>query len=92
MTTFLDAAGVCIFVGPQPGPLCSVCEIMSAHLGESWDLERALEMGRSVISAEEDFNRRAGLPTGADRLPDFLYTEPLPPRGVVFDVEFGEPG
>ena len=39
-----------------------------------------------VLRTEIDFNTRAGFTELDDRLPEFFYTEPLPPSDEVFDV------
>jgi aldehyde:ferredoxin oxidoreductase len=42
-------------------------------------------LGKAILKTEHDFNLRAGFTNLDDRLPDFFYTEPLPPHNVVFD-------
>jgi len=43
-------------------------------------------MGIRCLTAEIDFNRRAGLTSEDDRLPDFFREEPLAPHEGKFDV------
>jgi aldehyde:ferredoxin oxidoreductase len=43
-------------------------------------------LGIRVLTAERDFNRRAGFTEKDDRLPEFFYKEPLPPHNTVFAV------
>jgi aldehyde:ferredoxin oxidoreductase len=43
-----------------------------------------------MIQLELDFNRRAGFTKEHDRLPEHFLTEPLPPKGPVFDVDDGK--
>ena len=40
----------------------------------------------TILSAERDFNTRAGFTSKDDRLPDYFKTEPLPPHDVTFKV------
>ena len=45
-----------------------------------------LELGKSVLKNERDFNTRAGLTAEQDRLPEFFHKEPLPPHNITFQV------
>ena len=44
-----------------------------------------LELGKSILKTERAFNIAAGFTNVDDRLPEFFYTEKLPPHNVVFD-------
>lgn len=85
--TALDTLGFCIFTGrvsladPDPVP-----EAVKAIAGwpASWD--DLLELGRTVLRRERDFNRRAGFTAAHDRLPGFMLREKLSPNDSVFDV------
>lgn len=44
------------------------------------------ELGKEVLRTEREFNVAAGFGPAHDGLPDFLYTEKLPPFDLVFDV------
>jgi aldehyde:ferredoxin oxidoreductase len=61
-------------------------ELLQGRFG--WDpaditLQR---LGRKTLVLEHAFNRAAGLATAADRLPEWMNMEPLPPHDCVFDV------
>jgi aldehyde:ferredoxin oxidoreductase len=43
-------------------------------------------MGIGAVRAEREFNIRAGLSPANDKLPEYVYTEPLPPTGEIFDL------
>ena len=47
-------------------------------------------LGIRVLSAEKEFNARAGLTKEDDRLPRFFYDEPLPPHNTVFCISDAE--
>ncbi len=47
-------------------------------------------LGIRVLTAERDFNRRAGFTQKDDRLPEFFYKEPLPPHNTVFSISDAE--
>ncbi len=55
-------------------------------LGLNISKDDYVQMGKEVLKAERDFNLRAGIGPEADRLPDWMTKEPLPPTNEVFDV------
>lgn len=87
LTGALDALGVCMFTGPAVGPVQTWAKILSAFTGQQWSFQRLLELSHGMIQLEREFNRRAGFARAHDRLPEHFITEPLPPKGLVFDVE-----
>lgn len=42
--------------------------------------------GREILQTEKDFNTRAGITAAADRPPEFMRYEKLPPHNHVFDI------
>ncbi len=42
-------------------------------------------LGQRILTTEIDFNRRAGIGIGQDRLPDFFTDEPVAPHNTTFD-------
>ena len=58
-------------------------DTVNAFLGKEID---PTKFGLSILKNERDFNARAGFTKHDDRLPEFFYTEKLPPHDVVFDV------
>ncbi|MGQ9732899.1 MAG: aldehyde ferredoxin oxidoreductase family protein [Candidatus Zipacnadales bacterium] len=87
MTGVLDALGICMFTGPQVSVVESYAALLTALTGEEWTFKKLCELAHDMIRLEHDFNRRAGFTRAHDRLPEHFYTEPLPPKGPVFDVE-----
>jgi aldehyde:ferredoxin oxidoreductase len=85
--TALDSLGLCIFTGrvslADPEPVEQAVRAITGWQAGWADL---LELGRSVLRRERDFNRRAGFTAAHDRLPEFMLREPLSPNGEVFDV------
>jgi aldehyde:ferredoxin oxidoreductase len=49
--------------------------------------EEVRRIAQDALWMERNFNLRAGLGPGLDRLPEFMAEEPLPPNDTVFDVE-----
>jgi len=55
-------------------------------LGTKWTADDVIKYGNDVLKKERAFNEAAGIGPAADRLPEFVYTEPLPPHNQIFDV------
>ncbi len=88
LTAFLDSIGYCLFTAyallEVPSAMEGMIETGKAMLGlEKLDPET---YGMKILKKELDFNKRAGFTKAHDKLPDFFYTEPLPPHKEVFDV------
>lgn len=83
----IDMLGLCLFARP---PLVADPGLAARLVGalHGWQVTREDLEGtaRSVLQLEREFNRRSGLGPETDRLPEYLYREPLPPHGVVFDI------
>ncbi|SDP74303.1 aldehyde ferredoxin oxidoreductase C-terminal domain-containing protein [Desulforhopalus singaporensis] len=86
----IDSTGYCLFLSfaalDQPEAMQYLLESMSAFTGADYTGESFMEMGRSVLKKELDFNRRAGFTQQDDKLPDYVMNEPLAPHDAVFDV------
>lgn len=88
VNSLFDSLGVCIFAGMCFGePQCSqaMADILTSYTGEEWTTEKLFEFGAQPLKLEKQYNREAGITADMDRLPDFLYNEPLDPTGAVFD-------
>lgn len=85
INTAFDATGLChltfLFKNPE-----TVMPLINAFYGVNWTMEDFMEMGKEMLRQERAFNLKAGIGPGADRLPDWMRTEPLPPTNAVFDV------
>jgi aldehyde:ferredoxin oxidoreductase len=84
----LDSLGFCIFTRP---PLFKdpkrMTTLVNALLGTDLTPDQLWEiMGINAVRAEREFNVRAGLSPAGDKLPEYLYVEPLPPTNEVFDI------
>ena len=61
-------------------------EEVNGVLGSNYSGDDLVAMGADILKKERAFNEAAGLGKEADRIPEFMRTEPLPPHNVVFDV------
>ena len=89
-TAAVDSTGLCLFVSfcvlDRPEALDAICEMINAQYGLSLTGDGVVELGKTVLRTERDFNTRAGFTNADDRLPMFFKEEPLAPHNVVFDV------
>jgi aldehyde:ferredoxin oxidoreductase len=84
----LDSLGFCIFARPplfkDPSRLST---LVNSLLGTDLSVDQVWEvMGVNTVRTEREFNLRAGLSPANDKLPEYLYLEPLPPTNEVFDI------
>jgi len=89
-TAFIDSSGHCLFIAFAILDIASGYEGMveecNGVLGTSWKSEDAAKIGAEILKKERAFNEAAGLSKEADRMPEFMKHEPLPPHNQVFDV------
>ena len=55
-------------------------------LGTGYTGDDVGAIGREILQAERDFNIRAGITAAADRPPEFMRYEQLPPHNHVYDI------
>jgi aldehyde:ferredoxin oxidoreductase len=86
-----DTLGACTFAGfgfaaaPE-----TIRDLLNARYGIAVDVDILKQLGRETLLLEREFNRRAGFTKADDRLPEWMYREPLPPHNAVFDVPDSE--
>ena len=73
----IDSAGLCMFA--QSGGLDNLFQAISAVTGRDFGNQEWQELGVRCLTAEVQFNRRAGLTKEDDRLPVMFYKEKLLP-------------
>jgi aldehyde:ferredoxin oxidoreductase len=89
-TAFIDSSGHCLFIAFAILDIASGFEGMMEEcngvLGTHWKSEDAAKLGGEILKLERAFNEAAGIGKEADRIPEFMKVEPLPPHNQVFDV------
>jgi len=89
-TAFIDSSGHCLFIAFPILDIASGFEGFvqecNGVLGTNWTAEDIVAYGANVLKVERAFNEAAGISAEADRLPEFMRMEPLPPHNQVFDV------
>ncbi len=82
-----DSLGACLFSGfGYAVSTSSIPDLLNARYGWEVDEEVLLELGRTALKLEREFNRGAGFTAEDDRIPKWMTEEPLPPTNAVFDV------
>jgi len=85
----LDTLGICIFAGmglAEKSMQEDLLQLINSKCSIELSLEDMWKIGIQVLINEKDFNKRAGFKNKDDRLPNFFYSEPLPPHNTVVVV------
>ncbi len=79
-----DSLGLCIFgmTVTNPNAEFLAAAINAAH-GTSLTKDFFEALGRETLRLEREFNRQAGFTEKDDELPEFFYSEPVPPTNHV---------
>lgn len=89
-TAFIDATGYCLFIAFPILDITTgfegVVETVNAMLGTSYTAEDVTRIGAEILKIERDFNLGAGIGKEADRPPEFMRYEKLPPHNQVWDI------
>ena len=89
-TAFIDSSGHCLFIAFAILDIADGYQGMideaNGVLGTNWTADDILALGGSILKKERAFNEAAGIGKAADRVPEFMKYEPLPPHNQVFDV------
>lgn len=89
-TAAVDATGLCLFVAfavlDNPTTLPAIIDMINSQYGLTLTADDVIGLGKSILTAEREFNKKAGFTKAHDRLPEFFQEENLPPHNVKFDV------
>ena len=93
-TAFIDSSGHCLFIAfailDLPDAFQGMIDECNGLLGTSWVTADVTRIGAEVLAMERAFNAGAGLDSAADRMPEFMKIEPVPPHNFVWDVSDAE--
>jgi aldehyde:ferredoxin oxidoreductase len=79
-----DSLGLCIFGMSVTNPNTAfIAEAANAAHGTNLTADFFEALGRETLRLEHEFNRRAGFTEKDDELPEFFYSEPVPPTNHV---------
>jgi aldehyde:ferredoxin oxidoreductase len=90
-TAALDSTGMCLFVAfpmlDQPETFQALIDLINACHGLKLTANDVIELGKTILKHEREFNFKAGLTSKHDRLPDYFKREKLPPHNITFQVK-----
>jgi len=90
-TAAIDSTGMCLFIAfailDQPETFQALLDMLNAFYGTELTGDGVVALGKTVLSAERDFNTRAGFTAAHDRLPRYFYTDPIAPHNQVFSMK-----
>jgi len=88
-TAAIDSTGMCLFIAfaalDNEQCLPALIDLINARFDIALTGDDVVNLGKYILKTERAFNIAAGFSPADDRLPEFFYTEPLPPHNVVFD-------
>jgi aldehyde:ferredoxin oxidoreductase len=89
-TAAIDSTGMCLFIAfpvlDQPETFNALVELLNGFYNINLTADDVTALGKKVLTAERDFNTRAGFTAADDRLPRFFEEEPLAPHNMTFQV------
>ncbi|MGA8572791.1 MAG: aldehyde ferredoxin oxidoreductase C-terminal domain-containing protein [Desulfobaccales bacterium] len=89
-TAAVDATGMCLFIAfavlDQPETFQALIDLINGFYGGNLDAGGVMELGKTILKIEHEFNTQAGFTKAHDRLPRFFKNIPLPPHNVTFQV------
>lgn len=92
-TAAIDAAGLCLFVAfavlDNEDGLPTIVQMINAQHGLSLTPDDVLELGKSILNNEREFNRKAGFTKMDDQLPE-MFNEKFPPHNTQWDFSTEE--
>jgi aldehyde:ferredoxin oxidoreductase len=90
-TAAVDSTGMCLFIAfpvlDQPETFQALLDMLNSFYGLSLTADDVTALGKSILSDERDFNRRAGFTAEHDRLPAFFRNERVSPHSKTFEVK-----
>ena len=95
-TAAIDSTGMCLFIAfaalDDAKCLPALIDLINARFDLALTGDDVVNLGKYILKTERAFNTAAGFTSVDDRLPEFFYTEKLPPHNVVFDFSDEEVG
>jgi aldehyde:ferredoxin oxidoreductase len=95
-TAAIDAAGLCLFVAfavlDNEDGLPTIVNMLNAQYVLTLTPDDVMELGKSILRDELEFNRRAGFTQIDDQLPE-MFNEEFPPHNSTWEFtpdELGE--
>ncbi|MEJ2513570.1 MAG: aldehyde ferredoxin oxidoreductase C-terminal domain-containing protein [Anaerolineales bacterium] len=82
-----DTLGACIFAGfGFSSAPHTIRDLINSRYGLTVEEDILQQLGKETLQLEREFNTSAGFTKADDPLPEWMYSEPVPPINPVFDV------
>lgn len=92
-TAAIDAAGLCLFVAfavlDNEDGVPTIVDMINAQYGLSLTPDDVVALGKSILSDEREFNKKAGFTKVDDQLPE-MFNESFPPHNTTWDFTTDE--
>lgn len=92
-TAAIDAAGLCLFVAfavlDNEDGVQTIVDMINAQYGLSLTPDDVVNLGKSVLRDEKEFNKRAGFTKVDDQLPE-MFNDKFPPHDTQWDFTTDE--
>lgn len=86
MVAVCDYCGLCFFVEPSAQNMERIAKLINARFGLDLTFDDVINLSKQLLSAEINFNDKAGISQKKNYIPEFFYKEELSPTGNVFEV------
>ncbi|MFX0176773.1 MAG: aldehyde ferredoxin oxidoreductase C-terminal domain-containing protein, partial [Candidatus Hodarchaeota archaeon] len=83
-TAVMDSMGCCYFIGPSYENMEIVADAINAMYNLNLRCEDIINIGKTILRTEIEFNKRAGIIQGMNDVPNFFKEEPSEPTGLKF--------
>ncbi|MFH0781829.1 MAG: aldehyde ferredoxin oxidoreductase C-terminal domain-containing protein [Pseudomonadota bacterium] len=88
-TAAIDSTGMCLFIAfaalDNVACLPALIDLINARFDLALTGDDVVNLGKYILKTEKAFNTAAGFTEADDRLPEFFYSEALPPHNLTFD-------
>ncbi|WP_022666262.1 aldehyde ferredoxin oxidoreductase family protein [Desulfospira joergensenii] len=92
-TAAIDAAGLCLFVAfavlDNEDGLPTIVDMINAQHGLTLTPDDVIELGKSILTNEREFNKKAGFTPVDDQLPE-MFMDEFPPHNTEWDFSTKE--
>jgi len=83
-TAVLDSLGCCYFIGPSFENMEIIANALNAMYDLNLKRKDVIEIGENILQTEIEFNKKAGIDTEFNDVPEFFREEESSPRDLIY--------
>jgi aldehyde:ferredoxin oxidoreductase len=83
-TAVLDSLGCCYFIGPSFENMEIIANALNAMYDLNLKRKDVIEVGENILQTEIEFNKKAGIDTEFNDVPEFFREEESSPRDLIY--------